>query len=73
MTYEEKSVSFTFLMLVCLWFFRHPGFMEGWGDLLADKYDINAEFAISDSTSAVVVVGLLFVLPKKVLNMNFNK
>ena len=69
MTYEEKSVSVAFLILVSCWFFRAPGFMTGWGDVLTDKFakDPTKEIKISDSTAAVVIIALLFALPKEVI------
>ena len=68
MSYEEKSVLVAFLMLVSFWFFRAPGFMKGWGDVLSDKFaeDHLKEIKISDSTAAVVIIVLLFALPKEV-------
>ena len=68
MTYEEKSVSVVFVILVSLWFFRAPGFMTGWGNLLADKFnsDPSKDITISDSTAAMIIVALLFTLPKEV-------
>ena len=68
-SYEEKSVLMVFLMLVSLWFFRSPGFMTGWGDVLADNYnekDADKDIAISDGTAAILITSILFVLPKKV-------
>ena len=78
MTYEEKSVSVVFIVLIMLWFFRAPGFIGGWGDLIIAKYpydpsDPSEDFTISDSTAAIIVIGLLFVLPKKVSSFSFNK
>lgn len=74
MTYEEKSVSIVFFVLVMAWFFRAPGFMKGWGDLVVERYQdviINGQgFTISDSTSAIILISLLFVLPKKVSSSN---
>ena len=68
MTYEEKSVSVVFLMLVSLWFFRAPGFMTGWGDVLSEEYgkNLDTEFKISDGTAAILMISLLFALPKHV-------
>ena len=68
MTYEEKSVSVVFLMLVSLWFFRAPGFMTGWGDVLSEEYgkNLDTEFKISDGTAAILMISLLFALPKQV-------
>ena len=68
MTYEEKSVSVVFVILVSLWFFRAPGFMTGWGNLLSDKFNSDPlkDITISDSTAAMIIVALLFTLPKEV-------
>ena len=68
MTYEEKSVSVVFVILVSLWFFRAPGFMTGWGNLLSDKFNTDPlkDITISDSTAAMIIVALLFTLPKEV-------
>ena len=68
MTYEEKSVSVVFVMLVSFWFFRAPGFMTGWGNLLSDKFNTDPlkDITISDSTAAMIIVALLFTLPKEV-------
>ena len=68
-SYEEKSVLMVFLMLVSLWFFRSPGFMTGWGDVLSDNYnekDADKNISISDGTAAILITSILFVLPKKV-------
>ena len=78
MTYEEKSVSVVFFVLIMLWFFRAPGFIDGWGKLFTDRYpydpsDPSKDFTISDSTAAIIVISLLFVLPKKVCFLRFNK
>ena len=42
--------------------------MTGWGNLLADKFnsDPSKDITISDSTAAMIIVALLFTLPKEV-------
>ena len=52
-----------------LWFFRSPGFMVGWGDYTEQKYQTQSNgqpLSIADATAAVLVMILLFVLPKEV-------
>ncbi|OXA52782.1 hypothetical protein Fcan01_12499 [Folsomia candida] len=57
MTFHEIAVLILFIFVVLLWLFRQPKFIEGWADLLP-----GAE--IGDSTAAMLVVFLLFVIPK---------
>ena len=33
-SYAEVNVLTSFAVLIALWFFRSPGFIEGWGDLI---------------------------------------
>ena len=37
-TYQEATVAVSFIILVLFWFFRSPGFSEGWGDKLMAAY-----------------------------------
>ena len=69
MSYEEKTLIICFLLLSMLWFFRSPGFMVGWGDYTEQKYETQSNgqlLSIADATAAVLVMILLFVLPKEV-------
>ena len=36
-SYAEVNVLAAFAVLIVLWFFRSPGFIEGWGDLLVTE------------------------------------
>ena len=36
-SYGEWNVLAAFAILIALWFFRSPGFIEGWGDLLVTE------------------------------------
>ena len=36
-SYAEGNVLAAFAVLIVLWFFRSPGFIEGWGDLLVTE------------------------------------
>ncbi|NXC24775.1 S13A5 protein, partial [Campylorhamphus procurvoides] len=59
MSYAEFNVLFLFVLLVLLWFSRHPGFVKGWASRLfpgGEKY-------ITDSVPAVFIAFLLFILP----------
>ncbi|NXU86983.1 S13A5 protein, partial [Xiphorhynchus elegans] len=58
-SYAESNVLFLFVLLVLLWFSRHPGFVKGWAARLfpgGEKY-------ITDSVPAVFIALLLFILP----------
>ena len=54
---EELIVLITFISLVILWFFRSPGFMNGWTVLFPEPS------YISDGVPAVFFGVLLFILP----------
>ena len=74
MSYEEKTLIICFLLLSMLWFFRSPGFMIGWGDYTENKYQTQSDgqqLSIADATAAVLVMILLFVLPKEVNLLNY--
>ena len=55
-TYAEVVMSVLFGVLVLLWFFRSPGFIDGWSRYFEDGY-------VSDSVSVMAVVLVLFTLP----------
>jgi len=56
MTFHEKWVGGLFLLVVMLWLFRDPKFIKGW-----KEYILSAD--VGDSTAAMLVVLLLFVIP----------
>ncbi|XP_031786139.1 protein I'm not dead yet-like isoform X2 [Nasonia vitripennis] len=58
MSFHEGAVSVLFALCVCLWFFRRPGFVTGWSELLSD-------IDIRDSTPVMFVAILMFVIPKE--------
>jgi len=58
-TAHEKWVAFWFLFAVFLFFFRAPGFMTGWPELLGVKVKIK------DATPAILVVAAFFMFPAK--------
>ncbi|CAG7732984.1 unnamed protein product [Allacma fusca] len=57
MSFHEIAVGILFFTVVMLWLFREPRFMPGWGDLV-DAVEVE------DSTAAMMVVFLLFIIPK---------
>ena len=59
--YQEVVVILLFGSLVGLWFFQRPRFITGWADLV-DDYAKSAK--VASATPAVVVVFLLFIVPK---------
>ncbi|KAK2148948.1 hypothetical protein LSH36_474g04046 [Paralvinella palmiformis] len=58
MRYEEWLVLFVFISMVVLWFFRSPGFMTGWGDVLRRGY-------IDDSATSIMCTVALFIIPTR--------
>ncbi|KAG8194836.1 hypothetical protein JTE90_017272 [Oedothorax gibbosus] len=64
-TFQEKAVSTLFCLLVCLWIFRDPHFITGWGSYFPIK--------ISDATPAIAVPILLFLIPAEPLKLGRSK
>lgn len=62
-TVHEISVGILFMLAIFLWFFREPGFIEGWAQKLTD-------LKVRDATPSIFVVVLLFVFP---VNYGFLK
>nr|XP_013817372.1 PREDICTED: solute carrier family 13 member 5 isoform X3 [Apteryx mantelli mantelli] len=58
-SYAEFNIIVIFVLLVLLWFSRHPGFVTGWAPKLFPRGD---KF-VSDATVAVFIALLLFILP----------
>jgi solute carrier family 13 (sodium-dependent dicarboxylate transporter), member 2/3/5 len=58
MTAHEKWVAFLFLLAVFLFFFRAPGFMPGWPELIGVS-----EKQVKDATPAIFVVIIFFMIP----------
>lgn len=64
---HEISVAVLFLLAIFGWFFRSPGFITGWAELITT-------LKIKDATPALLVVILLFMLPAKWTFLDwFNK
>ena len=69
MSHAEKSVGFVFGVLACLWLTRSPaggkdGGLVGWGDALTFRDTKNKAY-ITDSTAAIFMTFILFILPEK--------
>ncbi|KAL8589485.1 hypothetical protein ACOMHN_061696 [Nucella lapillus] len=59
MTFAEVVVMVNFIILAILWVTRDPGFIPGWGLLFKKGY-------VKDSTPAIFIACVLFVLPAQV-------
>ncbi|OXA59851.1 Sodium-dependent low-affinity dicarboxylate transporter 1 [Folsomia candida] len=58
-SFHESAVFALFLIIVALWLFREPKFMKGWAEHISDA-------DIGDSTAALFVVILLFIIPRNI-------
>lgn len=56
MRYEEKCILTIFIILVLLWFFRHPKFIPGWDEFFEEGY-------VTDGTAAMGICILMFLIP----------
>ncbi|XP_012251937.2 protein I'm not dead yet [Athalia rosae] len=57
-TWHESAVAGLFGIVILMWFFRKPGFMTGWPQLITD-------LGYKDSSSAIFVALMMFILPAK--------
>ncbi|KFP66628.1 Solute carrier family 13 member 1, partial [Cariama cristata] len=67
MSYPEIVTFVLFILMTLLWFTREPGFIPGWSSLFP-KYKGYA----TDSTSALVIGLLFFIIPAKTLSRTSN-
>ena len=65
MTFKEYVVLFYFLILVVIWFFAEPDFIEGWSDSFKLP---DGEEAVSEATPAILILILIMLTPA---NLNF--
>ncbi|XP_046474503.1 protein I'm not dead yet-like [Neodiprion pinetum] len=66
-TWHKLSVAVLFVFVILLWFFRNPGFVKGWPDYIT-------EMSVKDSTAAMLVIILMFIIPSKLEFLNaFSK
>ncbi|NXQ96255.1 S13A1 protein, partial [Sagittarius serpentarius] len=67
MSYPEIVTLVLFVLMTLLWFTREPGFIPGWSSLFP-KYKGYA----TDSTTALVIGLLFFIIPAKTLSRTSN-
>ncbi|KAI6187649.1 hypothetical protein M3Y98_00267300 [Aphelenchoides besseyi] len=63
MSFAEKSVGISFLILLVMWITRQPEVVPGFGDFFARDQ-------ITDATSAMFISLLLFALPEELPSLN---
>ncbi|EGT30735.1 hypothetical protein CAEBREN_30572 [Caenorhabditis brenneri] len=61
LSFSEISVVFCFGLLIVLWILREPQVVPGWGDMFKEEF-------VSDATSAMFIVIMLFTLPENLPN-----
>ncbi|NXE92656.1 S13A1 protein, partial [Menura novaehollandiae] len=66
-SYAETVTLVLFILMTLLWFTRDPGFIPGWSSLFP-KY----KGYITDSTAALVIGLLFFIIPAKTLSRTSN-
>ncbi|NWT89763.1 S13A1 protein, partial [Lanius ludovicianus] len=66
-SYPETVTLVLFILMTLLWFTRDPGFIPGWSSLFP-KY----KGYITDSTAALVIGLLFFIIPAKTLSRMSN-
>ncbi|NXO32561.1 S13A1 protein, partial [Cisticola juncidis] len=66
-SYPETVTLVLFILMTLLWFTRDPGFIPGWSSLFP-KY----KSYITDSTAALVIGLLFFIIPAKILPRTSN-
>ncbi|KAG0714781.1 Solute carrier family 13 member 3 [Chionoecetes opilio] len=69
MRMQEGLVLGLFIVLVLLWLFRAPEFIEGWAGYFEHTYGVE----VDDATPAMFIVFLLFCLPAKLNFLCFRK
>ena len=57
MNFHETAVAILFFIVVMLWMFRDPRFIDGWGTLFP-------QVEVEDSSAAMLIVFILFIIPK---------
>ncbi|XP_043289012.1 protein I'm not dead yet-like [Venturia canescens] len=60
MSFQEIWISILFVTCILLWFFKAPGFVTGWAEIISDV-------EIRDSTPVVLIVVVMFVIPKELV------
>ena len=65
MRLDEAFMLICFVILVCLWFFQRPRFIDGWADVIESKGMDGEMVKIGAATPAFVMVLIVFALPKR--------
>lgn len=60
---HELSVFICFVTVICLWFFRKPMFMPGWGDMFVFMTERGKKVTVGGATPAILMVLVVFALP----------
>jgi len=68
MSFHEHCVLWLFITLIALWFFRSPEYMHGWAKWFIPEG--KEDNFIKDSTPAVLIVILYFMIPKDPRNLS---
>ena len=61
MKFKEYAVMFYFLLLIVIWFFAEPNFIEGWSDWF--KSPSGGE-TVSEATPAIFILILILITPE---------
>ena len=64
MNLHEAQVLVLFIILICLWFFKTPIFMPGWGDAFNVETVRGSNVSVGSATPAIFMSILLFILPQ---------
>ena len=64
MNLHEAQVLVLFIILICLWFFKTPIFMPGWGDSFNVETVRGSTVSVGSATPAIFMSILLFILPQ---------
>ena len=62
---DEFFMLCCFSILICLWIFQKPRFMNGWADVLETNDKDGNQVKIGAATPALLMVLITFALPKK--------
>ena len=62
MMFKEFMVVFYFLLLIFIWFFAEPSFMEGWSDWFKTA---DGGHTVCEATPAVLILILILITPAK--------
>ena len=60
-SFKEVAVALYFLLLVVIWFFAEPSFIEGWSHLFTLP---DGKEAVSEATPAILVLILIMITPQ---------